>query len=306
MKKIIISIVILLLCLFAIYDFKNRIVTLFLSTQKFNHNTFEFISSSYLSFDPNKEHIFMLQKRCNAAEFRIRENNQLLLTVNYDGLYETLKYKIFDDTIIFWVNGEPDKYTSNHTSRNNTLLKVFEYNIRTSAVKELYTSINKNIVIDVQKKEGKYIIQMRQALELSNTGKWIESVIVINDNQTKDITISYESEFSGSFLQFGDSYIVAGEDGIYVIDDNEKKIYSYLDRECVKLLVKNEQIYAFIDNKIVLFNELFETVKEFEYERNILYYDIYFVGDKFWLCTKYEEVDKCTEIDDTLNNIVYN
>lgn len=306
MKKMIMLIVSLLLCLFIIRDFKNRIITLFLSTQKFNHNIFEFVSNPYSSFKLNKEHIFMLQNCRNDVEFRIRENNQLLLTVNYDGLYETLKYKVFDDTIVFWVNGEPDKYTNNHTSRNNTLLKVFEYNIRTSVVKELCTSINEKVVIDVQKNENGYIFLMSQALEVSSTGKWGDSVISINDNQIKDITISYESEFSGSFLKFDNSYIVASEDGIYVIDDNVKKIYSYLNKKCVKLLTHSNQIYAFIDNKIVLFNELFDVVKEFEYEKNILYYDIYVDINKFELCSKYEEVDKCIEIDDTLNNIVYN
>lgn len=194
------------------------------STENFNHKNIIFSAFPYANYDEKQDYIYLLQECCdNNAVFKVRDKNIELLIVNYDGNYETIKYRIFGDSIVFWINGELDRYSDNHIRGNNTYSKVYEYNIITSKIKEIYTNINEKIIIDVTKDDNGYIFLVNNAIEVDSNGTWLKSTLSIGNDNFDEMIISYESEFSGSFLKLNDKYIIAAEDGLYLVDDSRKK-----------------------------------------------------------------------------------
>lgn len=273
------------------------------STKNFNHQNITFNTFPYDNYDEKQDYVFLLQECCeNNAVFKVRDKNIELLIVNYDGNYETIKYKVFGDRIVFWINGEPDIYSYNYIRRNNTYSRVYEYNIRTSKIEEIYSNKNENIIIDVIKDDKGYVFLVNKAIEVDSNGTWIKSALSIENHYFDEIIISYESEFSGSFLKINDKYIIAAEDGLYLVDDGRRKIYEYSNKKFVRMIRNDELIYAFIDNKIVMFNSSFEIIKEMEYKKNFAYYDLYIKDKRFMLCLKNQEDKNCVELDNNLNN----
>lgn len=55
-----------------------------------------------------------------------------------------------------------------------------------------------------------------------------------------------------------------------------------------------------------MFNSSFEIIKEAEYEINFEYYNLYVKDDQFILCLKNDESKNCVELENDLNNAVYN
>lgn len=72
-------------------------------------------------------------------------------------------------------------------------------------------------------------------------------------------------------------------------------------------MISNDNLlYVFVDNKIIMFNSSFEIIKEAEYEINFEYYNLYVKDDQFILCLKNDESKNCVELENDLNNAVYN
>lgn len=291
-NKKIITVLCILFIIFLLLLFmtiRNYMGNLLFSTEKFNHLNFEFESTQYISFENDKDLVYLVQPCCdNYAEFRLRNKNIALLKIKFDGLYETLKYKVIDDYIIFWVNGEPDKFSQNHAKRNNVLSRIFKYNIKTSKIEELsFEDNDKIIIIDIIKDADEYIILGEKALKMDSWGRWKESKIFINEIEY-DISISYESEFNGSFIKQDDNFVVTTDNGIYLFNDSMKLVYDYTDTKYAKLLEYKDYVIGFIDDKIYKFDKKFNIIEQCDFSYTG-YYDFYITDGGVFMYYKYDD-----------------